>query len=112
MLADIKDYLGSHDMGVEDVDVTCSLYAALVEWTLGLNATCEGLILNPKLPDSWFECEITRRFRGDTYKISIRRNSSQPVSSASIVVDGEPVLGQMLPHIGDGKEHKVEVTVS
>lgn len=112
VLADLKDYLGSDDMGVWDVDATCSLYAALVEWTLGLNATCEGLTLNPRLPDSWFECDISRRFRGDTYKISIRRNSSLPASSSSIVVDGEPVLGQMLPYFGDGKEHRVEVTVS
>lgn len=112
VLADLQDYLGSDEVGVGDVGVICSLYAALIEWTLGLNATCEGLTLNPRLPDSWFECEMTRRFRGDTYKIIIRRATNQPVSSVSIVVDGEPVLGQMLPYFGDGKEHYVEVTVS
>lgn len=111
VLDDLLDYLGSDEMGVGDVDATCTLYSALVEWTLGLNATYEGLSLNPKLPDSWFECDITRRFRGDTYNISIRRNAAQPGSSPSIVVDGEPVLGQMLPYFGDGKEHRVEVTV-
>lgn len=111
ILGDLADYLGSDEMGVGDVDATCSLYATLVEWTLGLNATCEGLTLSPRLPDSWFECEIVRRFRGDTYRISIRRSAGQAGSSTSIVVDGEPVLGQMLPHFGDGKEHRVEVTV-
>lgn len=108
---DLLDYLGSDRMGTGDVDATCSLYSVLVEWTLGLNATCEGLILSPRLPDSWFECEITRRFRGDTYNISLRRNTSEPGSAPSIVVDGEPVLGQMLPYFGDGGEHSVEVTV-
>lgn len=108
---DLSDYLGSDEMGVGDVDATCSLYSALVEWTLGLNSTLEGLTLNPRLPDSWFECDIVRKFRGDTYNISIRRNASSPVGRASIVVDGEPVLGNMLPYFGDGKSHRVEVTV-
>lgn len=105
------DYLGSDEMCVGDVDATCSLYSALVEWTLGLNSTIEGLTLNPRLPDSWFECDITRKFRGDTYNISIRRNASSPIGKASIVVDGEPLLGNMLPFFGDGKSHRVEVTV-
>ncbi len=112
LLSDLRDYLGSDEMGTGDVDATCSLYSALVEWTLGLNSTLEGLTLNPKLPDSWFECEITRRFRGDTYNISIRRNAGSPIGGASIIVDGEPVLGSMLPLFGDGKPHRVEVTVS
>ena len=111
VLADLRDYLGSDQVGVADVDATCSLYSALVEWTLGLNATYEGLTLNPRLPDSWFECDIVRRFRFDTYNISIRRSAAQAGSSVSIVVDGEPILGHMLPYFGDGKEHKVEVTV-
>lgn len=111
LLSDLRDYLGSDEMGTCDVDATCSLYSALVEWTLGLNSTLEGLTLDPKLPESWFECDVTRRFRGDTYNISIRRNAGQPSGAASIVVDGEPVLGHMLPFFGDGKEHRVEVTV-
>lgn len=108
---DLLDYLGSDRVGSGEVDATCSLYSVLVEWTLGLNATCEGLVLSPRLPDSWFECEITRRFRGDTYNISMRRNTNEPGATPSIVIDGEPVLGQMLPFFGDGKEHHVEVTV-
>ena len=111
VLDDLLDYLGSDQMGVADVDATCSLYSALVEWTLGLNATYEGLTLNPRLPGSWFECDIVRRFRSDTYNISVRRSAAQAGSSVSIVVDGEPILGHMLPYFGDGKEHKVEVTV-
>jgi len=112
LLADLRDYLGSDEMGTGDVDATCSLYSALVEWTLGLNSTYEGLTLNPKLPGSWFECEVTRKFRGDTYKISLHRNAGSPNGTTSIVVDGEPVLGSMLPFFGDGKTHLVEVTVS
>lgn len=111
VLDDLLDYLGSDRAGVGDVDSTCSLYSALLEWTLGLTATCEGLTLDPKMPDSWIECDMVRKFRGDTYNILIRRNASQPGASLSIVVDGEPVLGHMLPFFGDGNEHCVEVMV-
>jgi len=111
LLDDLRDYLGSDEMGTGEVDATCSLYSALVEWTLGLNSTFEGLTLHPRLPDSWFECDITRRFRGDTYRISIRRNSAMPAGTTSIVADGEPVLGHMLPRFADGKEHRIEATV-
>lgn len=111
VLDEIRSYLSAEETGASDVDAACSLYSALVERTFGLNATYEGLSLNPKLPESWFECEITRRFRGDTYKISINRKSGASGKSPSIVVDGEPVLGEMLPFFGDGAEHKVEVTV-
>jgi cellobiose phosphorylase len=111
LLDDLRDYLGSDEVGTGEVDATCSLYSALVEWTLGLNSTLEGLTLHPRLPDSWYECDVTRRFRGDTYTISIRRNCSMPAGTTSIVADGEPVLGDMLPYFGDGKQHRIEAAV-
>lgn len=108
---DVLDYLGSTQTGVGDVDTTCSLYSSLVEWTLGVNATYEGLILNPCLPDSWLECDITRQFRGDTYHIHIQRGRGDSEGRTSIVIDGEPVLGDRLPFFGDNQEHKVEVII-
>lgn len=111
VIDDVRSYLSAEETGASDVDAVCSLYSALVERTFGLNATYEGLSLNPRLPESWFECEIIRIFRGDTYKINIARKSAASGKSPSIVVDGEPVLGEMLPYFGDGGEHTVEVTV-
>lgn len=111
VLDDLCGYLSTEETGASDVDAVCSVFSSIVEQTLGLNATYEGLSLNPKLLDSWFECEITRRFRGDTYKIKINRKSAASGKSPSIVVDGEPVLGEMLPYFGDGGTHQVEVTV-
>jgi len=66
VLDDLCGYLSVEANGGSEVDAACSLYASLVERTLGLSATFEGLSLKPKLPDSWLECEITRRFRDDT----------------------------------------------
>lgn len=111
VLDDLCGYLSAEETGASDVDAACSLYSAVIERTIGLNATYEGLSLHPKLPESWFECEVTKQFRGDKYKIRIARKSGAAGRSPSIVIDGEPVLGEMLPFYGDGAEHSVEVTV-
>lgn len=111
VLDDLSDHLGSGSNTIGDVSALNSLYSVLVEWTLGLSVTSEGLVLDPRLPDSWIECEMYRQFRGDKYKILLKRNSVEPGCRSSIVVDGEPVLGNMLPFFGDGEQHIVEVTV-
>ena len=103
----LKLYLGSTRGAV----IASLIYSAIAEQTFGLEATIDGLILNPHLPDSWSECHITRKFRGDTYQIHIKRSTSKSKKNSSIVVDNEPVLGEMLPYFGDGKEHQVEMTV-
>jgi len=95
----------------EDSGIAWLVYSAVSQWMLGLEATSEGLLIDPHLPGPWFECETTRKFRGDTYNIHIKRASGAARNAKSIVVDGEPVLGGMLPFFGDGKEHGVDVTV-
>ncbi|MCE5197518.1 hypothetical protein LLG39_00915 [bacterium] len=92
-------------------DAAYHIYAAMVEEILGIVATNEGLILHPSMPDSWAECQATRRFREDTYIIHIKRSESNSKRKVSVVVDGEPVLGESLPYFGDGREHMVDVTV-
>ena len=95
----------------DDSGVAWLVYSAISQRILGLEATSEGLLIDPHLPEQWSECVITRRFRGDTYNIRIKRASGVAKGASSIVVDGEPVLGNMLPFFGDGKEHGVDVTV-
>ncbi|MGI6294722.1 MAG: hypothetical protein ACOX3G_01400 [Armatimonadota bacterium] len=111
IIDDLQDHLGSDRLGTGDVEALNALYSVLVEWTIGLSATSEGLLLNPRLPNSWIDCVIRRRFRGDTYNITLRRNVVESGNGSSMVVDGEPVLGQMLPFFGDGGVHNVEVIV-
>ncbi|MHB9037404.1 MAG: hypothetical protein ACYC64_12125 [Armatimonadota bacterium] len=94
-----------------DSRTNLAAYSAVVQKMLGITATNEGLVLKPRFPESWFECMIVRRFRGDTYNIHIRRSANPSKKGNSIVVDGEPVLGDTLPMFGDGGEHQVDVTV-
>lgn len=90
---------------------TCILYCALVERLFGVSASVDGLVVRPWLPDSWPGFEMTRRLRGDTYNICVRRSkASRP--GMSMIVDGEPLLSDMVPYFHDGGEHVVEVIVS
>lgn len=90
----------------------CGTFWVMTEHILGMEATPQGLRLRPRLPQSWQECSITRGFRDDTYSITIRRAIRPSKNGTSIVIDGEPVLGDTLPYIGDGLEHRVEVLIS
>jgi len=100
------------DETISEPDEACRLYAALVEDMLGIQATAEGLVLRPDIPRAWCEVDIVRRYRGDTYSIRIRRPIAPTKKSISIVVDGEPVMGDTIPFFGDGAEHEVEVVLS
>ncbi|MCX6344989.1 MAG: hypothetical protein NT018_07925 [Armatimonadetes bacterium] len=108
----ISDMLGLYLGSTRGAGVASLIYSAISEQILGIEATIEGLILNPRLPESWSQCHLARKFRGDTYNIHIKRSTSKSKKNCSIVVDNEPVLGEMLPFFGDGKEHAVEMTVS
>ena len=103
--------LNSSSDNTSDARTILSAYSSIAENVFGLTATYEGLMLEPNLPESWFECMVTRRFRGDIYNIHIKRSASEKKAGPAIVVDGEPVLGNMIPFFSDGKEHQVEVTV-
>ncbi|MCL5103501.1 MAG: hypothetical protein M1133_05225 [Armatimonadetes bacterium] len=110
--ANMEVYLSPNGKPRAEASTAYYVYSVLVEQTLGLTATTDGLILKPNLPESWNECRVTTQFRGDTYHIHFKRSSKPTKNGLSIVVDGEPVLGEMLPFVGDGGEHDVEVTVA
>ena len=94
-------------------NTVCSILSTIIDRMLGISASCEGLILNPNLPQSWHECRITRKFRGDIYDIHIKRPaSSSSKKKTSMVVDGEPVMGTMLPFFRDSQQHRVDVTIN
>lgn len=46
---------------------------AIVEGLLGLEATLEGLKLEPQLPEDWEGYRVVRRYRGTTYHIRVQR---------------------------------------
>ncbi|MCC6613450.1 MAG: glycosyl transferase [Anaerolineae bacterium] len=75
-------------------------YVAITQWILGIRPSYTGLIVAPSIPSIWERSQIVRKFRGVTYHITIERQG--PGIDVSLVVDGAPVAGNLVPHV-DGK---------
>ena len=68
------------------------LYRCVTEFMCGIKATVKGLQVTPCLPTEWNEINITRKFRGATYKITVKRSEKK-----GVWVDGKEVEGNVLP---------------
>ena len=81
------------------------------EWLLGIRPEWEGLRVDPCIPASWDEFHVKRRFRNATYEISVRNPRHVSSGVSKMTLDGGEVEGNLLPALGDGKVHVVEVTL-
>jgi cellobiose phosphorylase len=48
-------------------------YVAITQWILGIRPEFDGLRVDPVIPSGWPGFTATRRFRGATYEITVRR---------------------------------------
>ncbi|TVR14521.1 MAG: hypothetical protein EA401_04465 [Planctomycetota bacterium] len=83
-------------------------YMTVIEQIMGAEADYDGLRIVPRLPDGWTDVSITRPFRGDTYEI----HYSGSGQVQSITLDGKPLDGNVVPVVGDGGTHHVEVQLA
>jgi len=86
-------------------------YQAATKHILGVRPSYKGLELDPCIPKAWDGFEVTRVFRGATYKIRVKNPSHVSKGVKSLVVDGRLVSGNIAPLFSDGKTHEVEVTL-
>jgi cellobiose phosphorylase len=85
-------------------------YVAATQWILGIRPTYAGLRVAPVMPSSWQGYTAHREFRGAAYEISVRREG--PGNAVSLVVDGKPVEGDVVPLPAPGTATvKVEVVL-
>lgn len=82
----------------------------LIEWILGVRRGYDGLIIDPCLSKKVPKASVKRTFRGAVYNVSIDNTAGRCLHARSIVCDGIPVKGNVLPVFKDG-EHKVEVVI-
>lgn len=82
------------------------LYRAITEYMCGVRAVKEGLKIKPCFPQSWDKVQITREFRGATYKIEILRGKEN-----RMFVNDTPVFGDVLPVAKQGEVCKVTVII-
>jgi cellobionic acid phosphorylase len=85
------------------------LYRCLVEGLFGLKGGRDGLQVHPQLPRHWHRAKATRKFRGATFNVEIRREPG--FAGNSISVDGEPITGNCITGIEPGRTYTVSVTL-
>jgi len=83
-------------------------FAAISQYILGVRPEYEGLRVDPCIPRAWKGFTVTRVFRGDTYRISIRNPGRLCRGITRLSVDGKQLTGSVIPPFGDGAVHDVE----
>jgi cellobiose phosphorylase len=85
-------------------------YVAVTQWILGLRPDFPGLRVEPVLPLDWTGYSASRRFRGATYQITVRKPAGAAVRAWQVHVDGQPCPGSLLPLAAPGTVVQVDVT--
>lgn len=86
-------------------------YQAATKHILGINPTHAGLQVNPCIPKDWKGFSAKRVFRGAIYNISVKNPAAVCTGVKTMLVDGKPVKGNVVPVFKDTKAHTVEVTL-
>jgi cellobiose phosphorylase len=87
-------------------------FVAITQWILGIRPELDGLRIDPVIPSGWPGFTATRRFRGATYEITVRRArtlDSGIAEGAGTLVNGHRVVGTLLPLAVTGETVGVEV---
>ncbi len=86
-------------------------FLSISQGLLGIKPAYAGLEVDPCIPKAWKGFTATRKFRGDTFRIEVKNPNGASKGVKALTVDGKAVQGNVIPIIGDGKEHRVEVTL-
>src|SRR5205814_2217340 len=64
---------------------------------LGVRPEHDGLRIDPVLPAAWGDVTVTRRFRGSTFAITIRKAVGAVGRVDRLIVNGVPIQGSLCP---------------
>ncbi|MGB7595422.1 MAG: glucoamylase family protein [Erysipelotrichaceae bacterium] len=87
------------------------MYRAGLENVLGFSKNGNQLTLIPCLPRRWKEYTITYRFLDTTYEIHVLNPDGLNTGRIALILDGNPLIGQVLTLVDDAQKHIVEATL-
>jgi cellobiose phosphorylase len=87
-------------------------FVAITQWILGIRPEHDGLRIDPCLPSGWDGFRAVRRFRGATYRIAITKPVGITGRIGSLVVDGRPMEGNIVPPRPAGADVTVDGTIA
>ena len=82
---------------------------AVTQYILGLRAGHDGLVIDPCIPADWKSFSARRRFRGATYEIDVQNPKGASRGVRSMTVDGNDVVGNLVPLAEPGTTVRVKV---
>ena len=86
------------------------MFRAVVQYMLGFHPEYDGFTLNPCIPSDWNGVTLVRKFRGDTYNITIKNENGKQSGVIGVTLDGVEV-GARVKLVGDGATHEIVVTM-
>jgi cellobiose phosphorylase len=87
-------------------------YYAITQFILGIRPDYDGLVIDPCIPSEWKDFEVTRKFRGATYRIEVCNPVGSMKGVASVTVDGMPIDGNKIPLFAAGASCHVKVVMA
>ena len=85
-------------------------YIAATKWILGIRPQFGGLLIDPCIPSSWKGFDVVRKWRGATYKISVKNPGGVEKGVTSIRMDGAEMNG-LIPPQTTGSIREIVVTM-
>ena len=84
-------------------------YYSATQYILGIKPEINGLRIDPCIPSGWNGFSASRQFRGQMFHITVHNPHNVCQGVGKMIIDGEEVLGNLIPVNLAGKEHQVEV---
>ena len=88
------------------------MYQAGTQWILGIRAEYDGLRVDPCIPSKWDGFQITRKYRGIAYHITVKNPKHVCKGVAKVMVNGELAEGSLIRADAYAGESEVNVEVT
>ena len=85
-------------------------YFAATHWMLGIRPEYDGLMIDPCIPKQWPGFEVERKWRGATYRITVKNPDGVEKGVKSVSLDGK-CASLPIPVQDAGSTHDVVVTM-
>jgi cellobiose phosphorylase len=72
-------------------------FHAATHYILGLRPEYDGLRIDPCIPSAWKSFSVTRNFRGRKVSIEVRNPNGVEKGVRTLVLNGEPLEGNLIP---------------
>ena len=73
------------------------MWYTISEYILGIKPSYDGLLIDPCVPSTAKTYEVTRKFRGGEFHITVNKPEGNQKGDKSITVDGNTINGNIIP---------------